>query len=174
MGPHPSRTAGKPQGAYGLALVPCPTWPIPNARPRTNSAQWGSSLACQDSYTPTIARLRSQASRRHCDVWRAYHHSSGKMDPPTEACCHFRRCARDILAADAQRPTHALGFNGSRARYNGTVLARRSPTWRTTVHKRMLRCMRWKVAFHNMLLSTWGPWHEHASVGGSIFPLEWW
>ena len=33
MGPHPPNTAGRPQGACGLALVPRPTWRMPTARP---------------------------------------------------------------------------------------------------------------------------------------------
>ena len=36
----------------------------------------------------------------------------------------------------------------------------------TTVHKRLIRCMRWKVAFRNMWLSTWGPWQDAVT--------EWW
>ena len=30
----------------------------------------------------------------------------------------------------------------------------------TTVHKRLIHCMRWKFAFCNMWLSTWGPWQD--------------
>ena len=30
----------------------------------------------------------------------------------------------------------------------------------TTVHKRLIHYMRWKVAFRNMWLSTWGPWQD--------------
>ena len=33
MGPHPPNTAGRPQGACGLAPVPRPTWRMPTARP---------------------------------------------------------------------------------------------------------------------------------------------
>ena len=29
-----------------------------------------------------------------------------------------------------------------------------------TVHKRLIHCMRWKVAFRNMWLSTWGLWQD--------------
>ena len=36
----------------------------------------------------------------------------------------------------------------------------------TTVHKRLIHCMRWKVAFRNMWLSTWGPWQDTVT--------EWW
>ena len=35
-----------------------------------------------------------------------------------------------------------------------------------TVHKRLIHCMRWKVAFRNMYLSTWGAWQDTVS--------EWW
>ena len=30
----------------------------------------------------------------------------------------------------------------------------------TTVHKRLIHCMCWKVAFRNMWLSTRGPWQD--------------
>ena len=30
----------------------------------------------------------------------------------------------------------------------------------TTVHKRLIHCMRWKVPFRSMWLSTWGPWQD--------------
>ena len=30
----------------------------------------------------------------------------------------------------------------------------------TTVHKHLIHCMRWKIAFRNMWLSTWGPWQD--------------
>ena len=36
----------------------------------------------------------------------------------------------------------------------------------TTVHNHLIHCMRWKVAFRNMWLDTWGPWH------GTM--MEWW
>ena len=36
----------------------------------------------------------------------------------------------------------------------------------TTVHKRLIHCMRWKVAFRNVWLSTWGPWQDTVT--------EWW
>ena len=36
----------------------------------------------------------------------------------------------------------------------------------TTVHKRLIHCMRWKVAFRNMWLSTRGPWQDMVT--------EWW
>ena len=76
---------------------------------RTNSAQCGSRRARQDGHAPTHARLRSPAPRRYCDMRRAHPHSGAEMDPPAEACCHFRRCELGVLAADARGPTHALG-----------------------------------------------------------------
>ena len=36
----------------------------------------------------------------------------------------------------------------------------------TTVHKHLIPCMRWKVAFCHMWLSTWGPWQDTVT--------EWW
>ena len=107
---------------------------------------------------------------------RAHPHSGTEMDPPAEACCHFRRCALGIVAADA-RDRHMLWVKWlwGKIRWDGTGApwdhtTPKCPLWRlhhgTTVHKRLIHCMRWKIAFRNIWLSTWGPWQDTVN--------EWW